>query len=315
MFQATKLIGLGALALTLLGVGAEAKMTAVTETGTGTAHSREITEMNSLGDYLDTMGLTDKALSRRNLSVPPIFLSNVPEGWAKGRTVAKKKSLFFRMILPMVLQTNREILIDRGRLQRLLRSGRPFDRWRQKDRHWTRDLARRYRVAAAARNAITFTPVALAELLRRVDAIPVSLTLGQAAYESGYSTSRFATKGNALFGQWTWGEGIRPTGQRGGKGDYRIRRFKTLMASVRAYALNLNTHLAYGEFRMARAQFRKSGKEVCALSLVRTLTQYSEKLTSYVRTLDKIIRANRLTILDSAVLAVGTAIHFRLVRG
>ena len=102
------------------------------------------------------------------------------------------------------------------------------------------------------------TAAKLEELLIRVDVIPVSLALGQAAYESGYATSRFAGLGNALYGQWSWGgKGMKPDQQRRSEhGDYRIRGFEAPQASVIAYTINLNTHFAYEGFRDKRAELR-----------------------------------------------------------
>ncbi|MGI2103199.1 glucosaminidase domain-containing protein [Shewanella oncorhynchi] len=91
-------------------------------------------------------------------------------------------------------------------------------------------------------------------LLERVDILPPSLVLAQAAKESGWGTSRFAREGNALFGQWDFkGNGMEPRQKRQGLGNYGLARFDTPFASVEGYLLNLNTHNAYQKMRDFRA--------------------------------------------------------------
>ncbi len=139
--------------------------------------------------------------------------------------------------------------------------------------------------------------------LYRVDAVPAGLALGQAAYESGYGTSRFATEGNSLFGQWTYkGDGIKPREQRtSSKGDHRIKAFEWPFDSVRAYFLNLMTHRAYEDFRRLRAELRAAGKPLDSMTLADGLLSYSERGQEYVDSLKGIMRVNRLTLADNAV--------------
>ena len=134
----------------------------------------------------------------------------------------------------------------------------------------------------------------LDELLTRLDVVPVSLVLAQAAEESGWGTSRFAAEGNALFGQWSWADGaIRPQEQREGLGDYGIASFATPLESIVAYTLNLNSHPAYAELRTRRRQMRDNRERISGLELANTLTRYSERGAEYVDTLHAIISSPR----------------------
>ena len=143
----------------------------------------------------------------------------------------------------------------------------------------------------------------LSQLLERVDVIPASLALGQAAYESGYGTSRFAQQGNALFGQWTYsGDGMKPKEHRASKGDYGVASYRWPFDSVRSYMFNLNTHDAYQALREKRAAIRMKGKQPTGLELAETLDKYSEKGAEYVKTLKGIITVNNLAITDQAYL-------------
>ena len=136
----------------------------------------------------------------------------------------------------------------------------------------------------------------------RMDEIPVSLAIAQAAKETGWGTSRFAQEGNALFGQWTWsGEGLKPKEADGNEG-HKVMKFNVLQASVRAYQRNLNTHSSYKNFRLARAQLRDTGKPLDSILLSQFLEHYAETGNEYVEVLKKIIKQNNLKDFDDAKL-------------
>ena len=142
----------------------------------------------------------------------------------------------------------------------------------------------------------------LSTLKIRMDEIPVSLAIAQAAKETGWGTSRFAQEGNALFGQWTWsGEGLKPKEAEKGKG-HKVMKFNILQASVRAYQRNLNTHSTYKGFRKARAEFRDQKKPLDSLKLSKFLNKYAETGNQYVEVLQKIIQQNKLKDFDDAKL-------------
>jgi len=141
--------------------------------------------------------------------------------------------------------------------------------------------------------------------LVRVDAVPVSLALAQAIVESGWGTSRFARQGNALFGQWAWSEhkGIKPYEPSNDRAV--VRSFPTLFDSVRAYMHNLNTHFAYEEWRLARAENRNLDQSALALRLIPELERYSEDGQIYIRKLGNLIRTNNLQYYNDAQLTQG----------
>ena len=138
----------------------------------------------------------------------------------------------------------------------------------------------------------------LSTLKIRMDIIPVSLAIAQAAKETGWGTSRFAQEGNALFGQWTWnGEGIRPA-EVSSDAKHKVAKFKVLKASVRAYQRNLNTHSSYKEFRKERAIQRDNDEKLNSLVLLNYLDSYAETGFEYTKVLKKIIQQNSLTDFD-----------------
>ncbi len=228
--------------------------------------------------------------------VPEAYLASLPPDLGQLRETKERKRLFFQVMLPLILRVNQDILIDRQRLWQLRANrllGRPLD---AVDRLWLTAIADRYGTA----------PDDIDALLTRVDVIPPSLALAQAAKESGWGTSRFARRGNAMFGQWTTaaGRGLVPLDRDPDK-DHLVRAFATLKDSVRAYMLNLNTHRAYRELRAARADTRRAGDPLNGLTLAHFLFRYSELREEYVAAIRAIIRANGLIRLDDARLAIG----------
>lgn len=227
-------------------------------------------------------------------TVPRIYLAEIPTSWrakeSKEITVPEKKLLFFRLLAPVVLYVNERILEERGRVEALSRQ----QVLSPADQAWLRELAGHYQVSAGD----------TAELLRRVDLIPPSLALAQGASESGWGTSRFANEGNSLFGQWSWSGGIKPTEQRtAAHGDHRIAAFESTGMSVASYALNLNTHASYRDFRIKREELRRRGQPVRGPDVVDTMIRYSERGQAYVNELKSLMRQNRLDVADEARLA------------
>ncbi|MGD8376943.1 MAG: glucosaminidase domain-containing protein [Acidobacteriota bacterium] len=280
--------------------------------GAASAGERESRELAISGyqdilDLFEELNYTPEAWQAGIREVPRVYLTAVGDRWreqtVKEITVLLKKRLFFRALAPLVLRSNERILQERERLGRIRESGSSPG-----DAAWLSELAMRYDVAETADQAIT--PEMLDELWVRVDVIPVSLALSQAAEESGWGTSRFAGQGNALFGQWTWGEhGMAPDKQRQELGNYGIAAFETPFQSVVAYMLNLNTHAAYADLRARRAAARKRGEEPTGRDLALGLSRYSERGEGYVRSLHALMEFNRLEPADDAYLSDGPAIY------
>jgi Bax protein len=230
--------------------------------------------------------------------VPRVILTSLPDDLETMDSVDDRKALFVKAMLPLVLMVNEPIERDRARLEGLndlVQSGVSLA---PRDRRWVTELADRYGFDHPAA-----TP--LSELLKRVDVVPVSLAIAQAAEESGWGTSRIARAGNAVFGQQTWGEeGIVPQVRRPGE-THKYQRFDTLLAGVRAYVHNLNTHDAYRDFRVARASLRQTGKPLDSVRLLSALVKYSERGPDYVQAVRTLIRSNDLQEFDGAKLHDG----------
>jgi Bax protein len=202
-----------------------------------------------------------------------------------------------RIVLPLILHRNAVVLEQRYRLQQL--DNHAIADLTPRDRAWLLRLAKLYRVldgkSGGDADGAAVTEAMRAELLRRIDVVPVSLALAQSAAESGWGTSRFARRGNALFGQWTWDQaaGIIPSNRDEGR-SHAVRAFRRLSNSVRAYVHNLNVSNHYKDFRVARAALRRAGPPNGAWghALAGYLGAYSEEGPEYIRKVRLIIRAN-----------------------
>ena len=223
---------------------------------------------------------------RTGQKVKPIYLTKLPKDLKTLGDTKKKRELFISIVLPLILNENEKIKEDRKKLFKIL--GKNFNTIGERD--WLKRRFKEYRIADQD----------LAKLKVRMDIIPVSIALAQAANESGWGTSRFALEGNALFGQWTWSKkGILPKEQDPNQ-THKIMQFQILKASVRAYKNNLNTHNAYKEFREVRAQLRQEGKQIIGLDLTKYLKNYASIGEKYVLILESLIENNSLTDFDKA---------------
>ena len=196
----------------------------------------------------------------------------------------KRKRLFIQIVLPLIVEENAKIRLDRMKLFRILSKNINT----KKEKNWLEEKFKQYGLKDGDFYSLKI----------RMDEIPVSLALAQAAKETGWGTSRFAQEGNALFGQWTWnGDGIRPAGV-DKDAKHKVAKFAVLKASVRAYQRNLNTHSSYIKFRKERAIQRDNDGKLDSLKLVNYLDKYAETGQQYIDVLKKIIKQNSLTDFD-----------------
>ncbi|MFL2901674.1 MAG: glucosaminidase domain-containing protein [Candidatus Pelagibacter sp.] len=225
---------------------------------------------------------------RKNKLVKPIALDSFPLEIKMIENTKKRKDFFIQIVLPLILQENNNIKLDRKRLFSIINKSNNTEL----EKKWLKKKYKQYGIPSRD----------LSTLKIRMDEVPVSLALAQAAKETGWGTSRFAQEGNALFGQWTWsGEGLKPKEADESQG-HKVMKFNVLQASVRAYQRNLNTHKTYKEFRLVRAQLRDAGKPLDSIILSKYLDEYAETGQQYVKIIQKIIEQNDLKDFDNAKL-------------
>jgi len=216
-----------------------------------------------LGYSLATVAKTKRA--------PRLFIGSLEADLARIKNVAEKKGVFFRIMLPIVAAENDRIRAERARIVDA------------DDDAELKDLYAKYEVDVGERET----------LLRRVDIVPASLALAQAAIESGWGSSRFARQANNFFGMRTYKKdvpGIQPKEADG----FKVTAFRDIRHSVRAYMKNLNTHDAYAKFRRERKRHRHADGRISGLGLTGFLTSYSEIPKTYGKHLRALINANRL---------------------
>ena len=226
---------------------------------------------------------------RKKGIVKPIKLSLLPGEMKKIESTKKKKNLFIQIVLPLIIEENNRIKLDRKKLFAILNRSNNTNA----EKKWLNLKFKQYGVLKKD----------LSTLKVRMDEVPISLAIAQAAKETGWGTSRFAIEGNALFGQWTWsGDGIKPAGIDTDNVTHKVMKFKVLKASVRAYQRNLNTHPSYREFRRIRAEQRDREEKLNSLELVKFLDKYAATGKEYTEVIKKIIEQNSLTDFDDAYL-------------
>ncbi len=231
--------------------------------------------------------------------IPPIIVKTLPEDLHRIPRISIRKKIFFMSLLPMVLLENEEIRKKRERLQDILDRSESWDSMEASEQLFLEILGEEYHLEPDRQDMLR----SLEELLRRVDILPPSLVLAQAANESGYGTSRFARLGNNLFGEWTHiqGTGIVPLNRPAGT-SHEVRRFESVHGSLISYMKNLNTHGAYRSLRDIRYQLRRKGKYPNGMDLAHGLVLYSSRRGEYVREIRFMIRANNLSRLADASL-------------
>jgi Bax protein len=247
----------------------------------------------------DLQGIVEQSLADGPpYRVPRVVPATLPpdiERLAPGQ----RKRVFITTILPLVLAENERVLRDRAELLRLL----GHETLSETEQRWLAALLKRYRINPPAQAG----PELIAQaLLRRLDEVPVSMALAQAALESGWGTSRAAQEGNALFGQYAF---MGPAG-----GSYELKGFVSLQDCINDYVRNLNSHPAYSEFRALRLAQRRGGDGLDPFALASTLTRYSSRGVDYTEHVHEMMLMNDLRRYDAASLcAVDDAVVASLV--
>ena len=230
---------------------------------------------------------------RKKKLVKPVALTLLPQEIKMIENSKKRKEFFIQIVLPLIIEENNNIKLDRKTLFTIINKSNNSNT----EKKWLEKKYKQYGVKSGD----------LSSLKIRMDEIPVSLAIAQAAKETGWGTSRFALEGNALFGQWTWsGEGLRPKEAKEGE-NHKVMKFNILQASVRAYQRNINTHSTYKDFRKARAKLRDNNKPLDSIELSKHLNKYAETGNQYVEVLQKIIKQNKLQDFDDAKLLPASA--------
>lgn len=236
---------------------------------------------------------------RVEIKQPPVVKSQLPVKKSSIKTNTDSKALkqqFIQKLLPYIEAENRNILKQRNWLMEkfsLLERGYKLTK---EDAKKLETLAKKYRLKKS-----DFTDTETRQsLLAKIDIIPASLTLAQAANESAWGRSRFATQANNLFGIWTYDaeKGLKPKKRETGKKHF-VRKFKDIGESVRYYMHMLNSHPAYAGLRKIRQKSRLDNKTIEGHQLAKGLEKYSAKGTKYIDLIVQLISQNQWALLDT----------------
>ena len=224
---------------------------------------------------------------RNKKKAKPIYFTGLPKDLDTIKSIKEKKETFLQILLPLVVAENEKIKEDRKYLLKILKENESVE-----SKKWLNKKYKAYKVSDKN----------ISELIEKIDIIPTSIALAQAAKESGWGTSRFALEGNAIYGQWTWnGDGIAPL-ERTKDQNHKILKFPLLRASVKAYISNLNSHRGYKKFRVKRYEMRKQNKKLTGLDLIHELDNYAQTGKEYTKILEKIIKQNDLDELETVTI-------------
>ena len=245
------------------------------------------TKTSDLESLLNQISLNYKNIS--NLEKLPNFsLLSLPKDLSNIEPTSRRKEIFLSSILPLVVKSNLDILNDRKILCEAIKN---------KDNKKKEEIAKKHYIDLSKIEKLMIDNT----LIRKIDIVPISLVMAQAAAESGWGTSRFALEGNALFGQWTWdkSKGIQPKFASDQKAV--VRKFETLSDSVKSYLLNLNTHIAYSSMRAKRNRDCNQEKLISGYELANWMGNYAITRDEYIKLLRLIIKKNNLVLLDNLI--------------
>jgi Bax protein len=207
-----------------------------------------------------------------------------------------KKQEFMTTLLPYIEKENRRLITLRKRVSAMFDKLETDQALSTSEQQQVSKLAKKYRVKGDPLLDLT----AREELLRKIDIIPSSLALAQAANESAWGKSRFAQQANNLFGIWTYDQdkGLKPKRREEGK-NHLVRIFDDFGESVRYYMYTLNSHPAYQELRQIRQQLRVSKQVIEGPKLAAGLEKYSAKGQAYIELIQGLIEQNEWALLDT----------------
>ena len=232
------------------------------------------------------------------VEVPELAPITVFPNFASIQNLSLKKRQFFDYLEDYVLAENESIIRARNELKRYVAIADSGVEFSERERYWLLNLADDYRIESEKHSEREI----LNELMLRIDVLPASLALAQAANESAWGTSRFALQGNNVFGQWCYeaGCGIIPAQRKTGA-SHEVRSFETIASSVQAYFLNINTHASYSYLRDLRSRMRARNLPFDPMSLAIGLGRYSERGDNYVNEVQRIILQNDLRKRDREI--------------
>ncbi|MGM0370230.1 MAG: glucosaminidase domain-containing protein [Bacillota bacterium] len=240
----------------------------------------------------------------RLVEIPNLRIVKFPEDINQINNNTHKKNIFLNILAIGTYHANQNLLQQRNKLKKIINQYHVFENLSTKDKEWLEEKFSTYDIKKEKN-----LEAKLEQLKKKLDIIPLSLVLAQAASESGWGTSRFAIEANNIFGEWTYNAstpGIVPD-ERPANANYRIRKFPSITRAIDSYLLNLNSHWAYQKLRDIRFELRSKDQSLDSLELSAGLIKYSETRELYVEQLNNIIKYNDLQAFDSLLQEKGAS--------
>lgn len=232
---------------------------------------------------------------------PEIFLKNLPKDYASITDEKERNALFIKILAPLALRLNKEILADRETIETLQKNFTEKGALSAKETERLEKLAEKYDLFSRLKGEERQTYL-LSELLNRADQIPPSIMITAAAIETNWGTSRIVKEGNSLYKELVWHttDGLEPIGETEDK-TYRIKIFESLYASMQSFALKLNSQPAFEPFRNVRRLRRERTKTPQGLILAPYLYGNSQ-LKNYAGMFDYTLAYYELLEIDKSSL-------------
>lgn len=201
----------------------------------------------------DDFGYTDFVTNDR--AIPSIFLESMPEDFDKIKNKNIRNRLFIRIMAPLVLKVNEEIILERGKVIKLKQDVEEKGKLSPEQKKELEALAKKYDVFTRMEGKER-SDILIRGLLLKVDQIAPALLIAAAVAESNWGTAYEVKQGNALYKlkDWFTNKGIKPLGE--DDDSYRIRAYPNLLSAIRDYALKLNSDVNFQHMWVARAQLR-----------------------------------------------------------
>ena len=223
----------------------------------------------------------------KNIFFVTIFFYNIyaafPNYYYKIKNIKKQKEAFVNIMLPLIQAENKKILNIRKKIKKIFSD--PFYIFNKNDLVFLAKLAKIYKIKDINNKN---------EFLKKIDIIPPSLALAQAAIESAWGKSRFAKEANNIFGHWEYSnKGLKPKSKYDNiKINYSIKIFPSIEDSLAVYMRNLNRNPAYKLFRKKRLEYKQKHKVFTGIEAAKTLKNYSQLKDEYVKRLITLIKTN-----------------------
>jgi len=209
------------------------------------------------------------------------------------------KKKFVRTVLPLIINENQKILSVRNNLLLLKNKLSSNYSLNKSELQILKKLSKNHKIKFNNSHKLDV----INNLLKKVDIIPNSIVLAQAAIESGWGSSRFAQDFNALFGEYTYdsNKGVIPLERENGE-NHLIKAFNSYNSSVQSYFNNINSHYAYEQFRELRKVMRERNNFSNVTLLVDKLDTYAED-ENYIQTIMSVIKNNNFEIFDKKIIS------------